>query len=161
MPSTEQSSTAPATARPVPVVLIIDDDLEWRDFLCTALGDRYLLLVATGGQRGLDIATRLGPDIILLDVVMPGGMNGFATFLELRKEPATHTTPVIMLSAVNALADTAFSKESLGEFFGSAPSAFIEKPIDAEVLRQQVAAALDEHAGPAGTGDASAAPADG
>jgi CheY-like chemotaxis protein len=127
-----------------PVILIVDDDPEWRDVLCTTLGRRYPVLVATTGDEALDIALRLRPAAIVMDVVMPGGADGFTTFCELRKRPETRDIPVVMFTDVNRLSGTHFSKEPLGEYFGKVPAAFLEKTVTPEVLLKEVERALQE-----------------
>jgi len=127
-----------------PIILIVDDDPEWRDFLCTTVGRRYPLLVATTGDEALEIATRFQPALIVLDVVMPGGMDGFTTFCELRKRPETQGIPVVMHTGVNAMSGTRFSKEPMAEYFGKAPAAFLEKPVEPDVLLEAIARALQE-----------------
>ena len=80
-------------------VLIIDDTPANLDVLRQALEMAgYRILVAPNGALGLDIAAQAAPDLILLDVMMPG-LDGFATCRRLKGEPATRDIPVIFLSA--------------------------------------------------------------
>ena len=113
----------------VQTILIVDDDSEWRSFLCELLGGHYAIMLATNGEDGIKIAERAHPALIMLDVVMPGGKDGFTTFLELRESPATRNIPVIFISGVNANENTAFGTDNLKQFLGQAPAAFLEKPI--------------------------------
>ena len=119
----------------VQTILIVDDDSEWRNFLCEVLGKHYAVMIATSGEDGIAIAERVRPALIMLDVVMPGGKDGFTTFVELRKSPRTQDIPVIFVSGVNLIENTLFGVDTLKQFLGLAPAAFLEKPIkQAEVL---------------------------
>lgn len=139
------NNALPPTKRPsVPVVLIVDDDPEWRDFLCTVLGDQYFLLVATEGRAALDIAVRMRPDAILLDVIMSPGLDGFSTLCELRKHDETKDAAVILLTGVNAVADADFNEAVLEQHLGTGPTAYLEKPVAPEVLLATVRSALQK-----------------
>ena len=83
-----------------PKVLIVDDDDNNRGVLCDALGgEPYELLEAVDGQQALDIADKELPDLILLDVIMPG-MDGFATLQKLKVDDRTRHIPVIMVTVL-------------------------------------------------------------
>lgn len=113
----------------VQTILIVDDDNEWRHFLCEALGRHYAVMIATSGEDGIAIAEHAHPALILLDVMMPGGKDGFTTFAELCKNPKTQGIPVIFVSGVNLLENTMFGVDFLKQFLGKAPAAFLEKPV--------------------------------
>ncbi|MGA2031849.1 MAG: response regulator [Thermoguttaceae bacterium] len=84
-----------------PKVLIVDDDDKNRGVLCDALdGEPYRLLEAVDGQQALDIADKEQPDLILLDVLMPG-LDGIATLQKLKADDRTRHIPVIMVTALN------------------------------------------------------------
>ena len=81
-------------------ILIVDDDNN-RGVLRDALGgEPYRLLEAVDGQQALDIAAKELPDLILLDVLMPG-MDGLATLHQLKAQETTRHIPVIMVTALN------------------------------------------------------------
>lgn len=124
-------------------VLIVDDDSEWRHFLCEVLGRHYAVLVATSGDEGIEMAARAHPALIVLDVVMPGGIDGFTTFAELRKNPKTQDIPVIFMSGVNVIQDTMFGVDSIKQFLGQAPSAFLEKPVSQDQVLRAVRKVLE------------------
>ena len=80
-------------------ILVIDDTPANLDLLTAALEPRgYEILAAAGGEAGLKIAVRALPDLILLDVVMPG-RDGFAICRELKAEDATREIPVLFITA--------------------------------------------------------------
>ncbi len=80
-------------------ILIIDDTPANLDLLTAALEPRgYEVFAAPGGEAGLKIAARVRPDLILLDVMMPG-RDGFAICRELKAEEATREIPVLFITA--------------------------------------------------------------
>jgi len=88
-------------ARSVPVekILVVDDDERARYVVKGSLaGTKYQTLEAASGVEGLEIARREHPDLIILDLVMPG-MTGFEVLEQLRADPATARTPVIIATA--------------------------------------------------------------
>jgi DNA-binding response OmpR family regulator len=90
--------TAAAPFRPA-TVLWIDDDRLLLSFCCDALNQRgYRTLVAADGATGIETAKAERPDLIVLDVVMPG-MDGIEVCRRLRADPATKETPIILLTA--------------------------------------------------------------
>lgn len=82
-------------------ILMIDDE---KDFAMVvkrnleALGS-YNVMIATDGKSGLAAAAQYKPDLILLDIIMPG-MGGFDVLRELKGRSATTAIPVIMLTAI-------------------------------------------------------------
>lgn len=84
------------------IIQIIEDEADHARLLDLALRKaRYRTHVATDGRRGLEDARRLQPALILLDVMLPG-LDGYEICRHLRKEPATRSIPIIMLSALGA-----------------------------------------------------------
>ena len=67
----------------VQTVLVVDDDPEWLDFLSRAIGAQYPVLSATNGEDAVRRAQRACPDVIILDVMLYGGKDGFSTYAEL------------------------------------------------------------------------------
>jgi len=132
-------------ATPCKKVLLADDDLDVHAFVRAALeDDGYELVTATDGAAALDLVRTEKPDIALLDVQMPG-KDGFQVFAELRRDEATRTIPIIMLTGVTARTGIPFDAQAMGEFLGNEPEAYIEKPIDPEALRATVSELLKTH----------------
>lgn len=115
-------------------ILIVDDDQEWREFSCTALGTEYSLHVATSGEDALKVAEKMRPDLIILDVMMPGGIDGFTTLCKLKENTVTANAAIIMLSDINTIMQASFSKETIEAALKTSPSLFLEKPVQAKVL---------------------------
>ena len=81
-------------------VLMIDDEPDIRrigEMSLSAVG-KFKVFMASGGDQGLEIARREKPDVILLDVMMPG-LDGPATLQKLRADPITYAIPVIFMTA--------------------------------------------------------------
>jgi len=81
-----------------PVILLADDNADMREYVSGLLGGRFQLIEAGTGKAALAEAQKLLPDLVLTDVMMPE-MDGFALLAALRKNAATRTVPVVMLSA--------------------------------------------------------------
>jgi putative two-component system response regulator len=84
------------------IILIVDDIVENLTVLNTLLRPYYHVRAATSGEKALRIAaTEPRPDLILLDVMMPG-MDGYQVFERLRADPATRGIPVIFVTAMDS-----------------------------------------------------------
>jgi two-component system, cell cycle response regulator len=86
-------------------ILIVDDTPASVDVLRTMMAQQgYQTFVADSGERALSIARRVHPDLILLDVMMPG-MDGLETCRQLKLHPGTEDIPVIFMSSRNETDD--------------------------------------------------------
>jgi signal transduction histidine kinase/DNA-binding response OmpR family regulator len=86
---------------PCGTVLVIDDDARVRDLIRRVLEQEgHRVLAAADGQEGIEIAERQRPDAITLDVVMPGGLDGWEVLRRLKESPSTQSIPVIMVSVM-------------------------------------------------------------
>ena len=84
-------------------VLIVDDADGLREVLTAALFDAgYDVIGAGDGRTALKSAASDHPDVILLDITMPG-MDGFEVLMKLRQDPTTEEIPVIMLTGMDAV----------------------------------------------------------
>ncbi len=128
----------------IKTILIVDDDQDWRDFASTALGQDYSIQIATNGDDGLKTAEKSTPDLILLDVMMPGSKDGFAVLCLLKQNPETAKIPIIMFSEINSIMNTSFNKEELEQYLNEAPSIFLEKPVPPQVLIDTVESLLKD-----------------
>ncbi len=116
-------------------ILVIDDSATFRALIRTRLTmDSYKVLEAVDGSSGLSLARSDPPDLILLDLEMPG-WSGFETLRRLKEEPATRDVPVIVVSASNSAINKA-------EALDQGASDFVSKPFDPIELRARVRAAL-------------------
>lgn len=81
-------------------ILIVDDKAEVRELVeVTLRGGDYRILQAENGDQALEIARAEQPELILLDVMMPGGIDGFEVCDRLKSDPATEGITIIMLTA--------------------------------------------------------------
>ena len=139
-----QVEGGPASAKP-PTVLCMDDDQLILGVCRNALEDRgYRTLVATDGLAGIEVAMKERPDLILLDVMMPG-MDGFEVCALLRADPNLKDTTIILLTAMN-LPDL----DRKGVEAGATLT--MRKPFSPAVVAETVARALGGNRRPGTTG---------
>ena len=86
-------------------VLIVDDQIDIRRMMHIALGDNFELLEAADGVTALDLLRQHKPDVILLDVMMPGEIDGLQVLQAIRADPQTMDMRVIMVSAKGQVSD--------------------------------------------------------
>jgi DNA-binding response OmpR family regulator len=123
---TRPGTTLPTTPANGPCVLVIDDDPSVRDLMQRSLGkDGFRIELAADGQTGLDLARRLKPVAITLDVMMPH-MDGWSVLTALKSDPSTANIPVIMLTIVD--------DKQMG--FGLGAADYFTKPIDFQRLHE-------------------------
>src|SRR5262245_5105885 len=80
-------------------ILVVDDERDLVDILAFNLRrEQYDVLTAFDGEKALEIARRDAPDLVILDLMLPG-MGGLEVCRRLRSEPRTSKTPVVMLTA--------------------------------------------------------------
>ena len=80
-------------------ILVVDDDKEVREIISFALKhDGFEVMVASNGQQLLQLLTQRLPDLIILDVMMPGE-DGFRLCYNLRHDPTTRHIPIIIMTA--------------------------------------------------------------
>jgi CheY-like chemotaxis protein len=117
-------------------ILVVDNEQYIQEVakVCLETVAGWEVLLAGSGQECLRQAEAEQPDVILLDVMMPG-MDGIATFQKLQDNPATQAIPVILLTAKIQSSDRRRYSE-----IGAV--AAIAKPFDPLKLAGQVAAAL-------------------
>ena len=117
-------------------VLIVEDDMDMRIFVSTLLETSgYRPVMTRDGREGLAKAREMGPDLIVLDVMMPGE-GGVQMYRQLKTDESLMNIPVILLSGVAKKTFAHYLKmlntrleEPLPE-----PSAYLEKPPEAEDL---------------------------
>lgn len=104
-------------------VLVVDDIIANVKLLGARLTAEYFdVLSASSGQQALDICARERVDVVLLDVMMPG-MDGFEVCRRLKRAPATHHLPVIMVTALDQPSDRVQGLEAGADDF-------LTKPVD-------------------------------
>ena len=124
-----------ATPQPAPVsqklILIVDDTPTNIGVISGALKDTYKTKIATNGEKALALASaEEKPDLILLDIVMPG-MDGYEVCSRLKSDPATSEIPVIFLTGQTGAED-----ETRGFEVGAVD--YVHKPFSPAVVRARV-----------------------
>jgi pilus assembly protein CpaE len=121
-----------------PKILIVDDDENNRTVLRDALGEEhYTLLEAVNGNDALKVAEKETPDLILLDVLMPG-LDGITTLRKFKERDNTRHIPVIMVTALNL-------DSQISICLDEGAIDHIPKPFSNIVVRARVRAALRAH----------------
>ena len=110
------------------VILAVDDAPENLDIVRNLLASRYTIKAAVNGPMALKIAEKQPPDLILLDIQMPG-MDGYEVCRRLKADPATSAIPVIFLTGESGV------ESEVAEAGGSD---YVTKPVDPGVLLSTV-----------------------
>ena len=112
-------------------ILVVDDiEANVRLLQAKLAAEYYDVLTAPDGLSALEIAARERPDLVLLDVMMPG-MDGFETCRRLKEEPATRHIPVVLVTALDGRGDRITGLEAGAD-------EFLNKPIDDIMLFARV-----------------------
>lgn len=111
-------------------ILIVEDNVELRNYLKNELKKEYKVLVAENGKVGLELAIQKLPDLILTDVIMPV-MSGLELCKNIKADLKTSHIPLMMLSA------KALVKDRL-EGIDSGADMYLSKPFDMEILRSSL-----------------------
>lgn len=115
-------------------LLIVDDSDQIRWFLRHAFNKEYQVIEARNGEEGVEIAKQERPDAILCDVMMPI-KDGFTTCREIKTNPATSQTVIIMLTA-------RVENEDVITGIEAGADDYITKPFDLEILRSKLISQL-------------------
>ena len=113
------------------IILVVDDSPDTLGFVTEALeATGAMVLVATGGREALDIATRITPDVILMDAVMPD-LDGFETCRRLKAAGSTAHVPVLFMTGLTETEDIVRGLEAGGVDY-------ITKPIVLDELKARI-----------------------
>lgn len=128
------TSAPPDTATmPIQRILVVDDSAVERHLLTALLtGNGYKVTIATDGSQGIETARREQPDLVLMDVVMPG-INGFQATRSLNRDAATRHIPVILCTTKGDETDRIWGMRQGAQDY-------ITKPVDAALLLAKIAA---------------------
>ncbi len=114
-------------------ILFVEDDPDIQmvaQLALEAVGG-YTVQMCSSGQEALAVAEQFAPDLILLDVMMPG-MDGPTTLIELRKKPSLSRTPVVFMTA-------RVQRHEIEQYLAMGAADVISKPFDPMTLSAQVA----------------------
>ncbi|MDP2309169.1 MAG: hybrid sensor histidine kinase/response regulator [Pseudomonadota bacterium] len=109
-----------------PTVLIVDDDAVNRLLLCAWLGRTYDVVEACDGFEALDVLAATNPDVVILDVMMPG-LDGIEVCRRIKARPDAGYLPVILLTALG-------EQESRNAGLEAGADDFLSKPVDQREL---------------------------
>jgi two-component system alkaline phosphatase synthesis response regulator PhoP len=116
-------------------ILVVDDDPEIVMMLTTRLGKRgYTVSTAEDGNKAIEVAKREKPDIVLLDVMMPG-KSGWEVARTLKNDPVTSHMKIVMVSAIGEK-----TNEITAPIYGA--DAHVDKPFEFEKLEKVISGLL-------------------
>ena len=114
-----------------PRILIVDDELRNRQLLEVMLQELgYVFLTAVSGEEALEVVAKQRPDLILLDVMMPG-MDGYQVATKIKSDAATSGIPIILLTALD-------DRNSKAHGLRAGAKDFLTKPVNGVELRERV-----------------------
>ena len=117
-------------------ILIVDDVPANLDVLVQLLKDAdYEIFVSTSGPKALEVAANSRPDLVLLDVMMPG-MDGYEVCQKLKADPDLKDIPVLFLSARDDI-------PSVSKGFASGGADYITKPFNKDELASRIRTQLE------------------
>ncbi|WP_151703101.1 diguanylate cyclase domain-containing protein [Nitrincola alkalilacustris] len=111
-------------------VLIVDDELLNRKLLADILRDDYRVILAKNGSQAIEMVNKHQPDLILLDIIMPGE-NGYQVLVTLKSNPQTQDIPVVFISALDTDRD-----EEKGLVLGATD--YISKPFRKSLVKARI-----------------------
>jgi sigma-B regulation protein RsbU (phosphoserine phosphatase) len=117
-------------------ILAVDDTPTNISLLAGLLGEQYKVKAATNGAKALELAAANPPDLILLDIMMPG-LSGYDVLERLRADVRLRHIPVIMISAVDEI-------ESVIRCIELGAEDYLPKPFNPTLLRTRVGASLEK-----------------
>lgn len=118
------------------VKVLIVDDSPAQIFRLKSLVEAWghETLIAENGNQALEMAQQNQPDVILMDIIMPG-MSGFQATRTLSKDPATRTIPVIFVSTKDGESDRVWGMRQ-------GAIGFVTKPVNPELLQSAITSAI-------------------
>lgn len=120
----------------IPTILVVDDNPKNIQIVALLLRDmKYKIIIATDGKSAIDLVARAHPDLILMDVMMPG-MDGFETCRFIKEDPQNDNIPVIFLTALSEKINTV-------KGFDAGGVDYVVKPFNREELITRIKTHLD------------------
>ena len=124
------AAAVPSADSDKPKLLVIDDNIDIREYIRTTFAGEYDIMESDNGREGLEMAIKYVPDIVVSDVMMPQ-MNGMDFCSALKQNPATCHIPVILLTA-KVLDDQKI------EGYEHGADSYITKPFNSKILRARI-----------------------
>lgn len=118
-------------------ILIVEDQLDVLKLLEMVLREEDRKIIpAENGEKGLKIAREISPDVVLLDIMLPGKMDGYEVARSIKSDPATAGCSIIVMTANVQTQDRIKALEAGADDF-------IAKPYSLEDLKNKVASFLE------------------
>lgn len=126
----EEDKEAPDTNDGRPVVLVVEDNADIREYISGSLGKTYRVIEASDGKEGFEAAIGSNPDIIVTDLMMPV-MDGLELLSKVKEDIRTSHIPVVLLTARDSLQD----KE---RGYDCGADSYLTKPFSAKLLNSRI-----------------------
>ncbi len=132
LPQPEDSIQEPkeATGHSRPVLLIVEDHVDIREYIASSFSSEYKILEAENGQAGMEIAFEQIPDLIISDIMMPV-IDGIDLCKTVKEDLRTCHIPIILLTAKDSMQDKA-------EGYSMGADSYLTKPFTARLLQSRV-----------------------
>ena len=122
---------------PAPKILVIEDETTQRILVKEYLEESgFVVRLADDGRRGLEMASAINPDLIILDLLLPS-MDGYTLCTRLKQDPATAQIPVILVTAAR-------EADVIERGMAAGASDFVTKPVDWSYLSDRVSHVLQQ-----------------
>ena len=127
-------------------ILIVDDDLDFTEAIKAILeSQEYVVVTALNKTEGMEKVRADKPDLIVLDVMMIAGQDGFEMSRELKNDPQLKDIPILMLTAVKEKTGIGF-KSVAGDPDWLPVDGFLDKPVEPQELQAEVERLLSKKA---------------
>ena len=130
----QEQETVPATASEtdgqLPLLLVVEDNADIRQYIADSLGEDLRILEAEDGEEGVKLAEQHTPDIIVSDIMMPR-MNGIELTRKLKNDMRTSHIPIVLLTAKTTDDDKL-------EGYDSGADSYLTKPFTARLLASRI-----------------------
>lgn len=113
-------------------ILVVEDQDAIRRMIEALVGARgYSVTAVPTGAKAIDVALNTPPDLVLLDLMLPGQYDGFAVCERLRSEPTTAHVPIVIISALD-------DEQSRAKASAAGASAYYTKPFSPIALLKEI-----------------------
>jgi two-component system alkaline phosphatase synthesis response regulator PhoP len=119
-------------------VLIVDDEPNVRQLVSKILSRDYTVIEARDGEEAINVIRSQKPGIVIMDMMMPR-MDGLTACYAIKKDPATKSIPVIMLTAIDQELNKKLSTTVMGA------NKYMTKPFSAQELLETIRQLLPNH----------------
>jgi len=126
----EQPCAVDTPDREKPVILVVEDHVDVRKYICEPLKADYTVIEAADGKEGIEKAREIIPDLIVSDIMMPG-VDGYELCSEIKRDIKTSHVPIILLTAKA-------SEVSIIQGLETGADDYITKPFNSKILAVRI-----------------------